>query len=134
MHCRTVIFHHLNIFCTSGHVLWLGGVVSPLSLPSYCDLQCTKRGMCRRVRKLYVNSYTSFVNPLRTDIHTYIHTYKHKLRLRPHKRLPHLHNYVSHAKAFGNDLFLIELNISNSFLVLIHIAIFIVLWVDWAQI
>ena len=38
-----------------------------------------------------------------TDIHTYIHTYKHNLRLRPHKRLLRLHNYVPHAKAFGSN-------------------------------
>ena len=57
-------------------------VVSPLSLPSYRELKHAKRGMCRRVRKLYVNSYTSVVNPLRTDIRTY----KHNLGLRRHKR------------------------------------------------
>ena len=55
-------------------------------------------GTCRRVRTLYVNSYTSVVNPLRTDIHTY----KHNLRLRPHKRSPCPHDYVPHAKVFGN--------------------------------
>ena len=38
-----------------------------------------------------------------TDIHTYIHTYKHNLRLRPDKRPPRLHDYVPHAKAFGNN-------------------------------
>ena len=100
-HCCTVIFHHLNVFCTFGCVLWPGVVVSPLSLPSYRELKRTKRDMCRRVHKLYVNSYTSVVNPLRTNIHTYKHTYKYNLRLRPHKRLPHPHDYVPHAKTFG---------------------------------
>ena len=38
------------------------------------------------------------------DRHTYIHTYKHNLRIRPHKRPPRLHDYVPHAKAFGNEL------------------------------
>ena len=33
----------------------------------------------------------------------YIQAYKHNLRLRPDKRLPHLHDYVPHAKAFSND-------------------------------
>ena len=92
-----LFFHHLNIFCTSGCVLWPGVVVSPLSLPSYRDLMRTKRGTCRRIRKLYVNSYTSIVN-----IRTYTHTYKHSLRLRPHKRPPCPHDYVPHTKAFGN--------------------------------
>ena len=27
---RTVVFHHLNVFCTSGRVLWPDVVVSPL--------------------------------------------------------------------------------------------------------
>ena len=49
-------------------VLWPGVVVSPRSIVS------SKTGTCRRVRTLYVNSYTSVVNPLRTYIHTYIHT------------------------------------------------------------
>ena len=31
-HCHTIVFHHLNVFCTSGHVLWPGIVVSPVSL------------------------------------------------------------------------------------------------------
>ena len=31
---------------------------------------------------------------------TDIHTYKRNLRLRPHQRLPGLHNYEPHAKAF----------------------------------
>ena len=79
------------IFCTSGRVLWPGIIVSPLSLPSYRELKRIKRGMCPRVCKIYVNSYTSVVNPLRT----YIHTYKHNRRLRPHK---HPHDYVPHAK------------------------------------
>ena len=33
-HCRTVVFQHLNVFCTSGRVLWPGVVVSPLSIVS----------------------------------------------------------------------------------------------------
>ena len=71
---------------------------------SYCRLSLLKhllylwRGTCRRVHKLYVNSYTSVINPLQT----YIHTYKHNLRLRPHKHPPCLHDYVPHAKVFGN--------------------------------
>ena len=77
-HCRTVDFHHLNVFCNSRCILWPGVVISPLSLSSYRELKRTKRGTCWRVRKLYVNSYTSVINPLRTDIHTY----KHNLRLR----------------------------------------------------
>ena len=31
------------------------------------------RSTCWRVHKLYVNSYTSVIYPLQTDIHTYIH-------------------------------------------------------------
>ena len=89
---------HLNVFCTSGHILWPGVIVSPLGLPSYRDLNRINRGTCRRVRKLYVNLYIYVVNPLQTDIHTY----KHNLRLRPHKRLLHPHDYVPHAKVFSN--------------------------------
>ena len=74
-------------------------VVSPLSLPSYHELKHTKRGTCWRVHKLYVNSYTSVINLLRTDIHTY----KHNIRLRPQKCPPRPHNYVPHTKAFGNQ-------------------------------
>ena len=73
-HCHTVVFHHLNVFCTSGRVLWPGVVISPLSLPSYHELQRTKTCTCRWVQTLYVSSYTSVVNPLQTYIHTYIHT------------------------------------------------------------
>ena len=75
-----------------------GIVVSPLSF-LYCELKRTKRGTCRRVRELYINLYTSVVNLLQTDIHRY----KHNLRLRPHKCPPRPHNYVPHAKAFGNQ-------------------------------
>ena len=78
--------------CCPPPVLVRGVVVSPLSFPSYRELKRTKRDTCRRVRKLYINSCTSVVNPLRTNICTY----KHNLRLRPP------HNYASHAKAFGN--------------------------------
>ena len=88
--CCTVIFYHLNVVWTSGHILWPGIVVSP---PSYHELKRAKR-----VCKLYVNSYTLVVNPLRTDIHTYKHAYKRNLRLRPHKRPPRLHNYVPHLR------------------------------------
>ena len=97
-HCRTVVFHHLNVFCTSGRILWPGVVISPLSLPSYRELKRTERGTCRRERTPYVNLYTSVINLLWTDIHTY----KHNLRLRPHKRPPCPHDYVPRAKAFGN--------------------------------
>ena len=91
-----------HVFCTSGRILWPGIVVSPLSLPSYCEL-CVSSSAPRRARAGgCVNSYTSVVNPLRTDIHTYIHTYKHNLRIRPHKHPPCPHDYVPHAKAFGN--------------------------------
>ena len=74
-HCCTVVFHYLNVFCISGRVLWPGVVASPLSLLSYHEVKQTKRGTCRRVLKLYVNLYTSVVNLLRTDIHTYIQEY-----------------------------------------------------------
>ena len=94
-HCRTVVFHHLNVFYISERVLWPGIIVSPLSLPSYRELKRIERGTCPRVYKIYVNSYTSVVNTLWTDIHTY----KHNRRLRPHKRP---HDYVLYAKAFGN--------------------------------
>ena len=79
---------------------WVSGVViSPLSLPSYRELKRTKRGTCRRVHKLYVNTYTSVVNPL------WRHTYKHNLRLRPHERPPCLHDYVPHTKEEVRQLF-----------------------------
>ena len=71
-HCRTVVFHHLNVFYISDRVLWPGVIVSPLSFPSYRELKRIKRGTCPRVRKIYVNSYTSVVNPLRTNIHAHI--------------------------------------------------------------
>ena len=44
----------------------------------------------------YVNLYILIIDPLQTE-------YKHNLRLRPHQRLPqYSHNYVPHAKVFGN--------------------------------
>ena len=68
-HCRTVVFSSLKrLLYLWTRVLWPGVVVSPRSIVS------SKTGTCRRVRTLYVNSYTSVVNPLRTYIHTYIHT------------------------------------------------------------
>ena len=94
-HCRTVVFHHLNVFYISECVLWPGVIVSPLSLPSYRELKRIKRGTCPRVCKIYVNFSTSVVNPL----WTYIHTYKHNRRLRPHK-CPH--DYVPYTKVFSN--------------------------------
>ena len=72
---RTVVFHHLNVFCTSGSVLWPGVVVSTLSLPSYREL-CVSLAhqdghLPEGTYTIRINSYTSVVNPLRTDIHTY---------------------------------------------------------------
>ena len=61
-HCRTVVFHHLNVFCTSGRVLWPGVVVSPLSLPSYRELCVSSEevvqvyGFCIRTLRLPVIS------------------------------------------------------------------------------
>ena len=49
--------------------------------------------------KLFVNSYISIVNLLRTDIHTY----KHILRLRFHYYPLCLHDYEPHAKVFGSQ-------------------------------
>ena len=74
-YCR---LHHLNVFCTSGRVVWPGVVVSPLSLPLCRELKRTKRGTCQRVRKLYLNSCTSVINRYRQ---AYIQAYKHSLRL-----------------------------------------------------
>ena len=35
------------------------------------------------------------------------YTYKHNLRLSPHQRPPHLHDYDPHAKPFGNYGFIL---------------------------
>ena len=97
-HCR--LSSLLNVFCTSGSILWPGIIVS-LSLPSYCELKQTLRDTCWRVRKFVYFSR----KPIR-DRHTYIHTYKHNLRLRSHKCPPHPHDYVPHARVFGNVWYL----------------------------
>ena len=107
-HCRTVVFHHLNVFCTSGRVFWPGVVVSPLSLPSYCELCVSLAHQDGHVPegKYTIRKLVYFSRKPVTDRHTYIHTYKHNLRIRPHKRPPRPHDYVPHAKAFGNNALL----------------------------
>ena len=77
LHCCTVIFHQLNVFCTSGRVLWPGIVVSPFSLPSHRELKRTERGTCRG----YVNCCFFFIyfflfyiyNVNKGRIHIYIY-------------------------------------------------------------
>ena len=108
-------WHHTNLFmkahvCCVVSLLWCCAVLclsSSRAINEWSESLCcwcaslTVVLSCRRVRKLYVNLYTSVINLLRTDIHAY----KHSIRLRPHKRLPRQHNYVPHAKAFGKYLF-----------------------------
>ena len=59
--------------------------------------QAHQEGTCRRVRKLYLNSYTSVVNRYKQrGIHT-------SIQAQPQTKWPPCpRDYVPHAKAFGN--------------------------------
>ena len=57
------------------------------------------------------NPFTDRHTYIHTYIDTYNHTYKHSLRLKPHQRPLRLHDYEPHAKAFGNNTYMMVLDL-----------------------
>ena len=74
-----IVYTYIDmIYCMwSGNEVNCSGTVAQI-VSCHCYIALGITSTC----KLYVNSYTSVVNPLRTDIRTY----KHNLGLRRHKR------------------------------------------------